>query len=66
MSEIKLSHTELNTLVNITHTEGKRQGVMLAIDALRNPSFQKTFDIDRVEAEICAEALFTHIKEILK
>jgi len=53
-------------VVEMAMVEGKRQGIILAIDTLRNKQFQKLFDLDNVEAEICAEALFTHINEILK
>lgn len=46
-------------------TEAKRQGVIAAIDALRNSKFQEMFHLDKMESEICAEALFTHINKIV-
>jgi hypothetical protein len=65
-NDIKLNKTAFYKLIDETRDEGKRQGLMLAIDALRNYEFRKTFHLDGVEAEICAEALFTHIDEILR
>lgn len=55
-----------NDIVEIAREEGKRQGIIIAIDALRNKEFQKIFDLDDLESEICAEALFTHINHLLK
>jgi hypothetical protein len=45
--------------------EGKRQGVIIAIDALRNKEFRKMFELDDLESEICAEALFIHRDKLL-
>lgn len=58
--------TFYNDTVELARQEGKRQGIIRAIDALRNKEFQKIFDLDDLESEICAEALFTHINELLK
>ena len=58
--------TLYNNVVDIARDEGKCQGIVVAIDALRNKEFQKMFDLDDLEAEICAEALFTHINQLLK
>lgn len=55
-----------NNAVDMALQEGKRQGIIVAIDALRNGEFQEMFDLDDLECEICAEALFTHINELLK
>lgn len=55
-----------NDTTNMALQEGKRQGIIMAIDALRNKDFQEMFDLDDLECEICAEALFTHINELLK
>lgn len=55
-----------NDTVDMALQEGKRQGIILAIDALRNKEFQEMFALDNLESEICAEALFTHINQILK
>jgi len=54
-----------NDQIDMALEEGKRQGLILAIDALRNKEFQELFDLDDLESEICAEALFTHRNKIL-
>jgi hypothetical protein len=59
MDDIKFNKAAFNRLMDETKTEGIRRGFMLAIDALRNQEFIKSFDLDRLESEICAEALFT-------
>lgn len=66
MDNITFNKLALNKLLDDTLHEGKRQGLMLAIDSLRNLEFRREFHLDGVESEICAEALFTHRDEILK
>lgn len=61
MREIKSD----NEPIYMALQEGKRQGVIIAIDALRNKEFRKMFELDDLESEICAEALFIHRDKLL-
>lgn len=64
-NEIRFNKEAFNRLLDDVKYEGIRQGYTLAIDALRNKDFIETFDVDRVEAEICAEALFLNRDKFL-
>jgi hypothetical protein len=57
-NEIRFNKQALNKLLDDVKYEGMRQGYTLAIDTLRNKEFIETFEVDTVEAAICAEALF--------
>lgn len=64
-SEIRFNKQALNKLLDDVKHEGIRQGYTLAIDALRNKDFIETFEVDGVEAAICAEALFLNRDKFL-